>query len=140
MSASLFHKYQQSLDEEEEDRDSRRTPFEHKNNNASNDDDTRATPNQTPESDDLRQHIKSEPLTENEDATKCQQSLEEGEEDDGYRDVTSTPPSHLGYNPHAAGGVMGAGGAVAGSLMPPQSDASEHSLMKMQMRKFSFSL
>uniref|UniRef100_A0A1I8PGU9 C2H2-type domain-containing protein n=1 Tax=Stomoxys calcitrans TaxID=35570 RepID=A0A1I8PGU9_STOCA len=117
-----FHNYEHQTPENA-NRDSRRSPFTQRTR-SSNDCGSRTTPTKSPSLEEIRQHIKTEPMMGTDEPAKCQQSLEEAEDDEeaGYR-TTLTPPSHHSYAQHAG----------TNTLMPPQSDASEHSLMKMQM-------
>lgn len=120
LNPNLFPKYQTPS---EEDQNSRKTPFERRSSNSNEDPREQQSKNQDLEA--LKNHIKSEPFMDAEDvAAKSPHMIDDlDEEDDVFRN-SSTPPSL--YPPHVS------------ALNHPHADNSEHSLMKMQMRKFIF--
>ncbi|XP_075152311.1 spalt-related isoform X2 [Haematobia irritans] len=131
---NLFQNYQQSSEEDE--RETRKTPLMQRND-INSDNDKQPSPNRSPNLEDIRQQIKSEPLTDLEESSRYHQTnMEEAEEDDeAYRGIT--PPSmQVNYGQHTAGEGNSSRGISA--IMPNHSDASEHSLLKMQMQAHRF--
>ncbi|XP_073825522.1 spalt-related isoform X2 [Musca autumnalis] len=146
----LFQKYQQQSSESLE-RESQKSPFDRSNRicNDDHDENRRESPKKAGDSEEIGHHIKTEPIAEESDEmAKSRTDLDEGDEDDGYRETTSSPPIHMNYTPHSVNPVM----AMSGLLPPPPalssagaaaaatdpSSTSEHSLMKMQMQAHRF--
>ncbi|XP_046801053.1 homeotic protein spalt-major isoform X1 [Lucilia cuprina] len=115
LNPNLFHKFQTPS---EEDQNSRKTPFERRSSNSN--EDCREQQSKRLDLEPLKNHIKSEPFMDGEEATaKSPQMIDDiDDEDDVFRN-SSTPPSI--YAPHSS------------LLSHSQADNSEHSLMKMQM-------
>ncbi|XP_058987791.1 homeotic protein spalt-major isoform X2 [Musca domestica] len=139
MNQILFEKYQQHASEQLH-RESQKSPFERRTRISNDEDESRReTPHKaSSDCEEIGQHIKTEPMAdEPEDVTKSRAEIEEADEDDAYREATSSPPSHTSYSFHSAG-AMAMGGLLPPPLATASSDASEHSLMKMQMQAHRF--
>lgn len=123
MNPNLFHKYSTVA---EKDQNSCKTPFDHRSSNSA--DDCRGMQSNAAEDvEHIKNHIKTETFMENDDAIAKSPShiIDEMDDEDVFQN-NSTSSSF--YGPHSA------------IHNTPHADNSEHSLMKMQMRKCSFSI